>query len=294
MTKSSLPPEGKTPEYDAIYVDLDCLLDTRLGTLASLKDDYAVNALKNGYFERDMDEFPDAPHNVFRLAYDKRDVDTLMRSRFTNVFVLLQSIIKGTFETAVTNPNTKPLRIVVNVAPYDLMDEEKAAITSAVARHIKEMADVELVNVSDGFLTPQYCKDNFAMMVRYDYEPWLKIHTNSKAFETVKMPNVSMIVPALYQKRPTDQELAELKEINLHPFAAVEFALAPFFSLRLVDINTFCISDKVADILEALEKIQSEPKKEDGIKSEEPKPSGQNAVKSQDESSEGSDGFELL
>jgi hypothetical protein len=261
MTTKTLPSDTKKVlDADIVYVDIDSLLDTRLGTLALLKNEYAVNALMNGYTSRNIDDFQDAPYEIFKKAYEKRNVDTLILSTFTDVFILLHSCIKSTFEAAATNVNTKPLQIQVNVYPYDLNEEEMAEISVAVWSRLKEMADVNVVNISDAFLTPQYCKDTYTMMIRYDYQSWLKIHHDSHAFEKVKMPEVSVISPALYQRYPSEQELAELKEMNVHPFAAVELTMSPFFTLRLTDVSVFCISK---EILEA--------KNKDGIEAEEPK-----------------------
>jgi hypothetical protein len=268
MTKNTLPPDTKKKlDADIVYVDIDALLDTRLGTLALLNNEYAVNALMGDYTSRSIDSFPDVPYEIFKKAYEKRNVDTLMLSTFTDVFVLLNSCVKSTFEAAATNVNTKPLQIQVNVFPYDLDEEEMAEISVAVWSRLKEMADVNVVNISDAFLTPQYCKDTYTMMVRYDYQSWLKIHHDSHAFEKTKMPEVSIVSPALYQKYPNEQELTELKEQNIHPFTAVELTMSPFFTLRLTDVSVFCISKQ---ILEA--------KNKDSIEVEKPKLPDSNAI----------------
>lgn len=268
MSTALLTDKEKKSDTDIIYVDLDALLDTRLGTLAFLKNEYAVNALMNGYHSRDRDEFIDVPYEIFKKAYEKRDVDVLAMSTFTDVFILLQSCVKSTFEIAATNPNTKPLQIQVNVYPYDLSEEEMSEISIAVWSRLKEMVDVNVVNINDGFLTPEYCKETYSMMIRYDYQSWLKIHHDSHAFEKTKIPEISIIAPAIYQNRPDEQQLAELKEQNIHPFTAVEFAMAPFFTLRLVDISTFCISKEILNA--------KNNSVEDGIKVEEQEPSDLN------------------
>jgi hypothetical protein len=266
MTNSLPSNENKSSDTNVIYVDLDSLLDTRLGALASLKDEYAVNALTSGYTSRDRDEFKDVPYDIFKKAYDKRNVDTLMMSTFTDVFTLLQSCIKSTFEIAATNPNTRPLQIQVNVYPYELSEDEMAEISTAVWCKLKEMVDVNVVNINDAFLTPQYCKDTYTMMIRYDYQSWLKTHHDSHAFEKVKMPEVAIVAPALYQRRPSEQELSELKEQNIHPFTAIEYAMAPFFTLRMTDVAVFCISKEILNA----NSLVSDNKTDDGINVKEP------------------------
>lgn len=271
---TTLPANKKKPiGTDIIYVDLDSLLDTRLGTLALLKNEYAVNALLNGYTTRDRDEFVDVPYEIFKSQYEKRNVDTLSLSTFTDVFVLLHACIKSTFEAAATNPNIKPLQVQVNVFPYDLNEDEMAEISVAVWSKLKEMADVDVVNVNDAFLTPEYCKDTYSMMIRYDYQSWLKTHHDSHAFEKTKMTNVTIIAPAIYQNRPSEQEMVEMKDQKLHPFTAAEFAMAPFFSLRLTDVGVFCISKELL----SFDKTKTENNIDDGIKVEETNPPNSNA-----------------
>lgn len=288
MTKTPSTENKKSLEANIIYVDIDSILDTRLGTLASLKEEYAVNALLNGYTDRDRDEFNDVPYEIFSKAYEKRDVNTLMLSTFTDVFVLLDSCIKSTFETAATNPNTKPLQIQVNVYPYELTEEEMSEISIAVWSRLREMVDVSVVNINDASLTPEYCKETYSMMIRYDYQSWLKIHHDSHAFEKTKIPEISIIAPALYQKRPSEQELNELKEQNIHPFAAVEYAMAPFFTLRLTDVSVFCISREILNVRNS----KFTNKEKDSINIEENKPLDIDAVnKYQTPSADPDDGF---
>lgn len=282
---STLPATDKREGSEIIYVDLDALLDTRLGTLAYLKNEYAVNALSNDYMTRDRDEFKDVSYEVFKKAYEKRDIDTLKLSTFTNVFTLLQSCIKSTFETAATNSNIKPIQVQVNVYPYKLDEEEMSEISIAVWSRLKEMVDVNVVNINDVFLTPAYCKDQYSMMIRYDYQSWLKIHHDSHAFDKVKMPTVSIVAPAIYQSRPSVEELEELQKQSIHPFDATEFSLAPFFTLRLVDISVFSINKQILNI---------KNKSNDGIKVEGSEPLDSMSISQTQSSSVTDDGFDTF
>lgn len=282
---STLPATDKREGSEIIYVDLDALLDTRLGTLAYLKNEYAVNALSNDYMTRDRDEFKDVSYEVFKKAYEKRDIDTLKLSTFTNVFTLLQSCIKSTFETAATNSNIKPIQVQVNVYPYKLDEEEMSEISIAVWSRLKEMVDVNVVNINDAFLTPAYCKDQYSMMIRYDYQSWLKIHHDSHAFDKVKMPTVSIVAPAIYQSRPSVEELEELQKQSIHPFDATEFSLAPFFTLRLVDISVFSINKQILNI---------KNKSNDGIKVEGSEPLDSMSISQTQSSSVTDDGFDTF
>ena len=228
---------------EIVYVDLDCLLDTRLGTLALANEQWALNALKQGYHTRRMDEFPDVNRDDFKKLYAERTADVLPMSVYTNMFVFLDGILKGEFDHTASGGQGAKIEIQVNYHPYELEPEEIGALCQVISHRTMEMADVRMVNIPDGFLTPTYCRDTYVMMIRYTYEPWIEMHV--KAFEERKMPGMAFIAPALYQKTPTEAELKELNDMGLDPLRATEVALAPLFAMRLLDANAFSIHDGI-------------------------------------------------
>lgn len=246
---------------EIVYVDLDCLLDTRLGTLALANEQWAVNALKQGYHQRRMDEFPDINWDDFKKLYETRTADVLPMSVYTNMFVVLANILKAEFDHTASGGQGAKIEIQVNYHPYDLEPEEIGALCQAISHRTMEMADVRMVSVSDGFLTPAYCRDTFAMMIRYTYEPWIETHV--KAFEDCKMPGMALLAPALYQKIPSDEETKEFSDLGLDPLRATEITLAPLFALRLLDANAFSIHDgiRLGQPKPPEPEVQSEPAK---------------------------------
>lgn len=226
-----------------VYIDLDCLLDTRLGTLAKKDIRLASEVLNNGYHTREIDEFPGVSADEFKQLYKARDEEVLELSVFTNAIKILQGCVKGTLDNIFKGGQNTGVEIVVNIHPYNLDEETCDDIVRAVALHTFNTVNVKSINVPDEFLFPSFCKENYDLMIRYGFEDWVAMH--SKAFETVKMPTMGFISPAIYSKVPTEEEFAELKEQKVHPFKATEMLMAPLFSLRLLEISVFSITNDI-------------------------------------------------
>lgn len=229
---------------EKILVDLDCLLDTRLGTLACLGSDYAVNALLNNYKTREIDSFPGVSRQEFKDAYAKRDVETLKASLATNVFLILQACIKGSFENLAQGGQNNSIEFIVNYFPYKLTEDEVSYIREMILYRTGEAAEVTMIDISNEAMTPKHCKENYALMIRYDYVEWYEMHLD--AIQETPIPGVTLIAPALYHNEiPSDEVMRDLKKDNIHPFRAVEFASAVVIGLKLLNVDVFSIDSDI-------------------------------------------------
>lgn len=235
---------GNTPKVEKVLVDLDALLDTRLATLAKINEDLAIGVLNKGYRTRTIDSFPGVSAEEFKKAYAKRDVDTLVMAVATNAFVLLQSCIKGSIENIVVGGPGQPISFEINYHPYDLESDEIEMIKHAIESRTMDIVDVTMVKIDNMFLTPTYCKENYALMIRYDYVEWIEMHQEELAKKP--MPAVGLIAPALYHlKVPSDEEMADFKRNNIEPFQSTEIALAPAIGLRLIKADVFSLDSDI-------------------------------------------------
>jgi hypothetical protein len=228
---------------DTVYVDLDCLLDTRLGTLAKIDDNYAVNAMLGDYFTRTVDEFPDVNAQTFKEAYAQRDTSVLRRSVLTNIVYLLASFVKSSREDVAKGGQNMGIEFCVNVHPYKLTDDEAKEILNVLQFRLGSDITISSINVSDQELTPEICKEHYAVMVRYSFHEWLEMHL--EAFKKCKMPSMVLYAPALFAKVPTAAEQKELVDMKLDPFQATEIACSTTFALRLLEPNLFSIHDGI-------------------------------------------------
>lgn len=224
---------------DVIYIDLDSLLDTRLGCLATISDDYAANAMKRNYFRREADSFPDMSLEDFKEAYTQRDINVLKRSILTNIVTLLDSFIKSSMEDIAGGGQNGGLVICVNTWPYVMEQEDQIALINVLQLRLGNRIEVVAIHISDADLTPTHCKATYAAMVRYSFHDWVELHVEE--WKKVKMPAVALYAPMLYATIPTSQQLEELKLMKLEPFQATEIACSPLFALRLLDVEMFSI-----------------------------------------------------
>lgn len=226
-----------------VYVDLDSLLDTRLGTLARIGEELAEKVLANGYHSRDIDvfEFVDMQH--YQNLYAQRDSLTLSKSMCTGVIRIVRQLAAALTEQAIDRPYHAGPKIVVNLHPYSetLSVEEKDEMRKAIAAWLLgTSAQVELLSVEHKSLTPELVRaNNIASMFMYHYDQWMEAH--AKAFETTRLGDVTLFGPAIFSKKPTDEELArEIKEAA-HPFVAAEMLASPLIHLKLIPVQHFSV-----------------------------------------------------
>jgi len=240
---------SKTKNLSSILVSLDCILDTRLGTLAKIDPNKVDEILlTEDYHTRDTDVFEGIDNELYKKLYKSRDTNTLANSMITNIMPLLRHLVSKLNEQAVVRPYSDGAKIIVNLYPYKLKKEEQIEIGKAVASWMQGMAPVSLINMSPTQLSPYYCKNTFALMLMYDYEEWLE--GNAELFYKTQMPEISMFVPAIYfNDKPSDVELAKMQNESMSPFQAMESLAKTIIDLTLIDVAFFSIfSEKFKDI----------------------------------------------
>lgn len=228
-------------KLDTIYVELDCLLDTRLGTVSLLDPELAAKlAVSPEYRKRTSDRFEGLDYEVFRKRYKARDQDVLEASMMTEVVMMLRQLVEQLNEQGQVRPYHDGVKVQVNLYPYQLSTDEEHAIELAIASWIGKTSKIELVSMSPAQLTPTLCQVSYTIMVMYEYEDWLNSH--AETFKTVRFPEVVLFVPALYfQTVPTEEELEKLIKEAGHPMAAVESLISPIVELKLINPSIFSI-----------------------------------------------------
>lgn len=237
-----------SPNLSGIYVPLDVLLDTRIGTVAKLGgNDLVLQVLSGNYHSRQDDKFPGVNVEAFKSMYANRDVATLSLSTLTGALPLIERIVASLMKQALVRPFHEGVRIVVNTYPYRLDEEDQKQVMAMLAVKMNVFSQVEIpfkletVFLSDQELTPQYCKANFSAMLMYDYENWLKLQQEKLLRQP--MPEVTLYAPALYfAQTPTDEQVRELKtQYAWSPFEAIEKAVRGGVFLQLLPVEIFSI-----------------------------------------------------
>jgi hypothetical protein len=243
-----------TADTENIYLDLDAILDTRLGTLSVMGDEHPIKVLASGkYHSRMSDEFEGVSVQAFREAYAKRDIDTLKRSVLTNVTFFLRRLVKDSLVSAVMNQRVEKMCFTVNVYPYDFDDPSLVEMLIACIRfHTYSTSNVQVVSIPDEELTPEFVSKNYQIMIRYNWVDWVSKH--KQFFEQRGIPSVTVVVPEIfYDVVPSQEDIDRLGMRKQNPFRMTESITAALFRLKHLPASLFSIhegirKDNAADI----------------------------------------------
>lgn len=238
----------KIHQLSSCFIELDCLLDTRIGTLMThFGEDYVYKALSQGYHEREFDVFPDVSYESFQSVYQSRDRRVLKNSIRTIIYSVIHDFVKGTFENSIHSPFVFIPKIIVNLYPYQLVESEQRLIRDMVVSLTNQVADVEVVTMPYEEITPVWVKKNeISMMVMYDYHLWLESQSKNRQFKKHACPDVGLFTPGIYKKAAlTDEDKQIHESFNMPPFQYLSMELQPFIRLMFLPALLFSLPAKI-------------------------------------------------
>lgn len=228
-------------------INLDTLLDTRLGSIARYSQEAARLVISNPeYKEREHDNwelFTDdmVSTETFNKLYAERGgintQDTINGSVLSGIIPVMHRFIGEELATHLDNSgdNHSDIMLTVDIHPYNLDTDAKDTLIGVLAQLFGEEQEVELINVGIAGLTPTYIFENFALIVMYDMHEWLRCHYE----EMVKMraATVNFIGPKLFEKDVShldvDLKKRELLKFKMDHLVCMnfEFINAEYFSV---------------------------------------------------------------
>lgn len=232
-----------------ILVELDCLLDTRLGT-AHLLNKYSVKPIieSGKYHIRDNDNLSQLSgakfsDEEFRIAYHERNVETLKASIPTNMLGFLHKVASLLSKDIIDSPEIDGIEVCVNTHPYKLDKDNLDDLVNIVGSYLHSTIKVSVVSFKMSELSPNTIKEKYEAVILYDFDFWYS--ENYMLLKECMMPRNIIYAPALYIKeKPSKDELAKLQQENLTPFNLLEHALLPHVSLNFLPPYTFSILSK--------------------------------------------------
>lgn len=161
------------------YVELDVLLDTRLGTLAKINSGYPEQMLLSGkYYDRFHDRFDffiDIDRDAYQREYTHRDLETLKLSKTTLVYKMINNELTESYYRYIQNINDSPPKVVVNTWPYILNKAEQKAMRAVLAT-ILITYDIKLIREDPVKLPPWELAKDYRHLWMYDLDAYLKPH----------------------------------------------------------------------------------------------------------------------
>jgi hypothetical protein len=230
----------------SFYTTLDSVLDTRLGCLRKhfphrFENKEAVEAITKDYGTRRYESFPGIGCSEFRALYLTRDkVDLSLSSPTELRDELIRFAVKIKYDAVQNNTNYIP-NLVLNTYPYVLeSDKEKKDLAVAMRIMVCNELDVEIVYIKPEELTPSYCIKNYVCMAMYDYSEWLDIHTNSGAFQSTPIPEITLMVPEVWLDSSFSEEEFKVSRKGKTVADTLEVMASGFIGLQFIPVTIFC------------------------------------------------------
>lgn len=224
-----------------IYLDLDCLYDTRLAVLEEIDPELAIAALEADYNTREEDIFPHLTKEAFRSVYNVRNITTLEKAMVSNCLLILKSFIDESQKEIGKTPFNTQTEVYLNVFPFNIDYQTAVSMVLPLQRMCGHTVKVEIVNWTAEKLTPAFIRSKIDLMLMYDYGPWLDAHASNGNFKKNQIPDKMLYVPKLYfNKKPNDEEMEELlRENKMTPFKSTEFLTSGIIGLEFIDVVNF-------------------------------------------------------
>jgi len=219
-----------------IYIDLDSLLDTRMGTLSKFGIGAAEAAVAGGYYDRLYDEFEGTDTEAFKKAYAERDALVLANSMITTTAELIDQFVKKTLIALVNTPFRYQPKVYLNTYPYQLSEDVLNDLVIGLKAITKNNADIEVGYMTPEEVSPSYVKANFIQMIMYSYWEWLEIHAANGNFEKTQCPQITLFGPAIVQSKQAAKLLT-----GQNVFSAIETYSGLFIKLELIPVKMYCV-----------------------------------------------------
>ena len=228
-----------------VLVEIDALLDTRLTTLGLISPQAGFECARDPrYFDRVIDDFEPicgVTLEAFRNVYRNRDVEVLKAATITEMAFILQDLVLKLERETLDTPFCSRVIVEVNIFPYKLDEEERDILALAVMARCGLETEVRCVRIPPQALQPAVVKERYSGMVIYNFRDWMEHHV--QAFETVKMPQVSILAPALfYNVVPADDAFVEDGVAEyITAFQLSEVGCIELFALSLLPAANFSL-----------------------------------------------------
>lgn len=237
----------KAGQVIRFLVELDALLDTRLGLIDTLDPEAAVRLVSGiDYFQRSTESYEKScgiSDTVFKEAWAKRNKETLKHSLQTGLIHLLHCRVVEAERLSVSDPLIAGAHVEVTTYPYVLDEAEEYALAEAIAMCVGVHAPIELTHQPLAYYTPALLKKNYTFAFLYNHNEWLKAHANALNGGE-RAPSVTMYAPMLAYHSLPPAEISDYKGYGItapvDPFEATSYALKEAINLEFVPVHFYC------------------------------------------------------
>lgn len=229
-----------------ILIMLDCLLDTRQGTLLKINPDVAFEITsKQAYHARDNDEFVSEKYGplsteLFKSVYEKFKQEIIFNSVKTKMYLFLQELIDGYIKMAQKLPHVGVTTIEINLHPFVFTEDQVEMIMRSMIAHIGNSAAIRIVNFDILQMSLSDVANKYESIIMYNPTEWL----NSKHNDLKKgiLKDTVLYLPRLNMVRAlTDKEKKEISKDIQDIYKFTEMLFSGFIRIKYIPTECYCV-----------------------------------------------------
>jgi len=225
---------------NGVYVELDCLVDTRLSLLYDIDKDLIGKLIKNGYYHsRYRDTFSYIGSNLFNFLYKRRNEMILTNPSPTEINYFISNYCFEANQTSKIYDNDKEVTVYLNLYPYNLTEENVELLIMGLSNSIGVKVNVEILNKPYTDIDPLFIAKNIALMVMYDGLSWVEYFTQNGLLLKNSLPDVILATPKLIKNRL----LIDEKDLDKF-FDDISNSIKPIIDLTFLPVDMFSILTK--------------------------------------------------
>lgn len=233
------------PAEKFILINLDCLLDTRQGTLLTINPEVAYEITsKEDYHARESDEFESEQYGklsteLYEQVKEKFKHEIIFKSLKTKMYLLLQELIDGYVKLALTTPHVSTITLEVNLYPYQFTETQVEYLMKALIAHLGNAAAISIVNFDIKQLSLKAIAEKYESVIMYNPVEWLNHRHNELKVGTLK--ELTLYIPRMNSVRAlTEKERKSISKNVSDVYKFTEMLFAGFIRLNYVPVEYYC------------------------------------------------------
>lgn len=229
----------QTTPTSRMLVELDSILDTRLGVLLDIDPEKVPTILAKDYHDRLWDVFPEVDLLTFQRRYQSRDTKILKNSWATPMIDLMADFVYKTLQQTLRTPFHKQPMLEINTYPFKVSDEEASVIISAVAAKTDDQCDIKIVYYHPEDLNPVFLKNTYEVVMMYDFQEWLETHSKNGNWKKYSCPGVTVMAPLMVKNTDSFDPKKKIEHI-LSDYETLTKTMAPYVDIQFLPMAAFC------------------------------------------------------
>lgn len=234
------------PAEKYILVMLDCILDTRQGTLLKISPDVAFEITsKEDYHARESDEFTSEKFGplsteLFESIKEKFKHEIIFSSMKTKMYLFLQELITGYASLAQSTPHVSTITVEINLYPYQFTETQVEYLMKAMIAHLGNTASISIVNFDIQSMALKEIAAKYDSIIMYNPTQWLNSRHNE--LKTGVLKETTLFLPKMNMVRAlTDKERRDFTKKVADVYKFTEMVFTGFIRLQYIPVESYCV-----------------------------------------------------